>query len=101
MLIRDGEWVLFDHDFKLGRTVWKRTDSNGNITFRTDHRVDEVIKDATQMRNDADKHSKADWRHLARVPIGMHYEKLAEANAQHDDRYIGRWLDEHSAFKTR
>ena len=38
-MIRDGEWTLIDHDFKLKRTVWAKQNPDGSTTTRTGLRM--------------------------------------------------------------
>ena len=94
MPIRDGEWTLFDHDVKLGRTVWARHNDDGSTTFRTDYRVDPTIDINTAQRNLAQPGWKGDYHHVASIPLNIFYDQLAEASRQGDDKYISKWLND-------
>lgn len=85
---------LFDHDEKMGRTVWARTNDDGTTTFRTDYRVDDIIRDNTAMRNAASPGWKGDWHKVASIPLNIYYDQLHEATVQDDHRYVSRWLND-------
>jgi hypothetical protein len=101
--IWDGDWYLFDHDEKLGRTVWARTNGDGSTTFRTDYRVDPTIDANTAMRNMASPGWKGDWHKVASIPLNIFHDQLAEASRQEDDRYLSKWLNDGSnkAWRTK
>ena len=94
MRIRDGDWTLFDHDFKLKRTVWVRSNPDGSQTFRTDYAVDDTIEANRDMRNAAEKGWKGDWHKVASIPLNVFHDRLAEASRQGDDAYISRFLND-------
>jgi hypothetical protein len=91
--IYDGDWYLFDHDEKLGRTVWARENGDGTTTFRTDYRVDPTIEANTAMRNMVDGGWKGDWHKVASIPLNIFHDQLAEASRQDDHRFISNWLN--------
>ena len=101
MLIRDGEWTLFDHDFKLKRTVWARQNPDGSTTYRTDYAVDDTIEANREMRNAAAKGFAGDWHKIASIPLNIVHEHLAEAQTQGDDKYLSRWLNDGDNAKWR
>jgi len=92
--IYDGDWYLFDHNEKLGRTVWALNNGDGTTTFRTDYRVDPTIDANTAQRNLAQPGWKGDYHHVASVPLNIFYDQLAEASRQQDDKYISKWLND-------
>ena len=94
MRITDGDWTLFDHDFKLKRTVWVRSNPDGSQTFRTDYAVDGTIEANRDMRNAAEKGWKGDWHKVASIPLNVFHDRLAEASRQGDDAYISRFLND-------
>lgn len=103
MRITDGDWTLFDHDFKLKRTVWVRSNPDGSQTFRTDYAVDDTIEANRDMRSAAEKGWKGDWHRVASIPLNVFHDRLAEASRQGDDAYISRFLNDSDnlAFRTR
>ena len=103
MIIRDGEWTLYEHDFKLKRTVWVRTNADGTTTMRTDYAVDDTIEANRDMRNAAQKGWQGDWHKVASVPLNIFHDKLAEASRQDDERFIDRWLNDsdNRAWRTK
>lgn len=103
MLIRDGEWTLFDHDFHLKRTVWARQNPDGSTTYRTDYAVDDTIEANREMRNAASKGFAGDWHKVASIPLNIVHEQLAEAQTQGDDKYLSRWLNDidNRAWRTK
>lgn len=94
-IIRDGEWRLFDHDFATGRTVWVMTDDAGHDVFRVDYPVSATVAENAKVRSMAQKAWAGDWHHVASVPLGLfHGSGLAEAQAQDDERFVSRWLND-------
>lgn len=103
MIIRDGEWTLFDSDIQLGRFVWVRTNDDGSQTFRTDYRVDPTVEINQAQRNMANKGWAGDYHHVASIPLNVFHDQLAEASKQGDKRYISKWLNDsdHRAWRTK
>lgn len=103
MIIRDGEWTLYDHDFKMKRTTWARSNPDGSTTFRTDYHVDDTIEANTAMRNEASKGWQGDWHKVASIPLGVYYDKLHEAVKQDDMAYVSRFLNDsdNRAWRTK
>lgn len=101
MIIRDGEWTLWDYDFKLKRQVWKLQNADGSVTYRTDYAVDDVLDANHTARMDAAGTKMGDWARVASIPLNTFYAEVDEAQSQQDGRYIDRWLAENPKFKTR
>lgn len=103
MVVRDGDWILYDHDFATGCTVWRRDNGDGTSTIRHDYRVDDVIDQAARIRQHATDDWKDDWHQVAKVPIGIYFDQLAEASKQGDDKFIARFLNDsdHAKFRTK
>ena len=99
-MIRDGDWILHNYDYHTGKTVWKYEHGDGRVTFRTDEPVSEIVNQNAVLRNDTAGEKFGDWRMVARVPAAMYFDQLLDAQNQLDGKYVDRWLDEHSAFKT-
>lgn len=103
MVVRDGEWSLFDYNMKLKRQVWVRQNPDGSQTYRTDYEVDPTIEANKALRNTLDAGWKGDWHKIASIPLGTYYDKLAEASRQGDDAYLAKWLNDgdNAAFRTK
>ena len=101
--IYDGDWYLVDHDLKLKRTVWARTNDDGSTTYRTDYMVDDTIDTNTAQRNLAQPGWAGDYHHVASIPLNVYYDQLAEASRQGDDKYLSKWLNDsdHRAWRTK
>lgn len=101
MTIRDGDWRLIDHDERLGRTVWAMFDGR-QTHIRTDYRTDKIVQSNRRERNDAPAGWKGDWHRIGRVPLNVyHASGLAEAIRQDDSRFVGRFLTDHDAYRTK
>ena len=94
MKIRDGDWELFDYDFKTGRQVWATQNADGSTTFRTDYPVTDTLDINTEQRNMSRPDWKGDYHQVASIPLNIFYDELAEAAKQGDDRYISKWLND-------
>lgn len=105
MLIRDGDWTLYEHDHATGRTVWHLFDGEKDV-FRVDYPVDATIAENAAIRNEASRAWKGDYHRIASIPLGLlHDEKigLMEASRQGDDRYLSKWLNDidNRAWRTK
>ena len=103
MRVRDGDWVLFDHDFQLKRTVWSRQNPDGSTTFRTDYAVDDTIEANTQMRNNAESGWKGDYHKVASIPLNIYWDQVHAAVMQDDDKYLSKFLNDsdNRAWRTK
>lgn len=103
MLIRDGEWTLYDHDIKTGRTVWHLFDGEKHV-FRTDYPVDNVISENAAVRNMAQKAWSGDWHRVASVPLNVAYDSgLVQAHGEGNDKFVKRFLNssDNRAWRTK
>lgn len=101
MVIKDGDWRLVSHDEKLGRTVWSLYDGEKTV-YRVDYRTDEIVKSNREARNAAPAGWKGDWHLIGRVPLNVYHDSgLSEAIGQRDDRFIGKFLTENDAWRTK
>jgi hypothetical protein len=102
MAIRDENgFELFDHDKHTGRTVWRYFDGESWI-YRTDYPVAKTLEANAEARA---AHQGAKWgggRRIASIPLNVYFEQLAEAQAQKDDKYLSKWLNDgdNAAFRT-
>lgn len=98
--IWDGDFQLLGRDPESGKTVWVRFNDDGSTTMRSDYPVDDIIRVNKAEKSETAGQRFGDWRRIASVPLNVHFGQLAEAQSQRDDKYLDRWLDEHSAFRT-
>lgn len=101
MRIKDGDWILVDHDFHLKRTVWARPNPDGSTTYRTDYAVDDTLEANREMRTNASNGWKGDWHKVASVPLNVYYDQLHEAVQQDDMRHVSKFLNDADNFKFR
>ncbi len=101
-MIRDGDWVLYDHNFQLGRTVWKRDNGDGTVTFRTDYRADELLEDNKAHRLESEGRAFGDWVRVAALTPNLYHDRLNEALTEGDDKYVRRFLNDsdNAGFRT-
>ena len=82
MAIKDGDWELFDYDYRSGRSVWHYFD--GAVThFRTDYPVGSLIEANACARGEAAQRF-GEGKRVASVPLSLFYDQLAQAQAQGD-----------------
>jgi acyl carrier protein phosphodiesterase len=102
-MIKDGDWTLFDYDFKSGRSVWHYFDGEKNV-FRTDYPVDSLMSENQAVRNVAEKAWRGDWHRVASVPLNVAYDSsLMQAHSEGDDKFVKRFLNssDNSAWRTK
>lgn len=103
MIIRDGEWTLYDHDFQMGRTIWHMFDGEKDV-FRVDQNVTSVVSENAAVRNVAEKAWRGDWHRVASIPLNIAYDHgLVEAQKQQDHTFIGKYLNDsdNRAWRTK
>jgi hypothetical protein len=103
MIIRDGEWSLFDHDMTTGRSVWHYFDGEKDV-FRVDYPVDNLMSENLAVRNSAERAWKGDWHRVASIPLNVaHDSGLVLAHSEGDDRFVKRWLNDsdNRAWRTK
>jgi len=103
MVIRDGDWRLFDYDFQTGRSVWVMHDGN-QTHFRTDYPVDKLVEVNNATRNMAQSGFKGDYHLVASVPLNIaHQSGLIEAQSQQDGKFMSKWLNDsdNRAWRTK
>ena len=105
MVIRDGDWRLFDYDFRSGRSVWMLEDGNKTI-FRTDYPMQATLSENAALRNEAGKAWKGDWHRIASIPLNIAFDEdlgLMKAHEQGDTKYLSRWLNDsdNRAFRVK
>jgi len=105
MVIRDGDWRLFDYDFQSGRSVWM-LEQDGKTIFRTDYPMQATLAENAAQRNEAERAWKGDWHRIASIPLNVAFDEdlgLMKAHEQGDEKYLSRWLNDgdNLAFRTR
>ena len=103
MIVRDGDWSLYDYDIKTGRQVWVIHNDDGSMTFRTDYPVQPTIDENTAMRNLASNSWAGDYHKVASIPLNVYYDQLADAAKQDDMKYLSKWLNDsdNRAWRTK
>lgn len=93
-----------DHDPVTGRTIWWRFDpGTDNMIIRVDQDVTDTIRTNEAERNATAGQRFGEWRKVASVPLNHFIQQgLADANKQHDDKYLSKWLNDgdNRAFRT-
>lgn len=93
-IVRDGEWSLWDYDFKTGIQKWVKWDEAGNMVMRTDFPHDATLDTNAEARAIAGDKWAGDWHHVASVPLPIfHTSGLAEAQMHDDQAFVSRWLN--------
>jgi hypothetical protein len=105
MVIRDGDWKLFDYDFQTGRSVWVMDDGEKTV-FRTDYPIDATVAENAHVRKEAGKAWKGDWHRVASVPFNLLHDPntgLNKALETGDGKYVSRWLNDsqNRAWRTK
>jgi hypothetical protein len=90
--IRDGDWVLVDHDPELGRSVW-HLNQDGFDHFRIDYDATQLLEQNKADYNVAQTGWKGDWHKVASVPHNILHDGLDQAIQQQDRDYVKRWLN--------
>ncbi|MBB4347949.1 hypothetical protein [Aliirhizobium cellulosilyticum] len=94
MIIRDGDWSLFDYDHQTGRSVWCKDDGVERV-FRIDTPVDHIIRENEFTRNATSGNRMGDWVKIASIPLNhAHHENLVRAHTEGDDKFVKRWLND-------
>jgi hypothetical protein len=94
MEIRDGDWVLFDHDPEMGRTIW-RLEQDGMVHFRIDFEVAKTLEQNKADFNVAQTGWKGDYVKVASLPHNiLHGSGFDEAINQRDKKFISRFLND-------
>lgn len=102
MIVRDGDWTLYDSDIKRGKFTWVKHEPDGSMTFRMDQHVDALLSRNAEQRSIARSDWKGDWHHVASVPMSMLYGGVfSEASKAGDMDYITRRLNDSEYSKLR
>jgi hypothetical protein len=101
--IYDGAWRLLDHDPETGRTAWVLHDGD-KMHFRVDYPVSEVLRANHEEARDADGKRWGEFQRVASIPLNLfHQSGFAEAQNQHDEKWLRRWLNDsdNRAWRTK
>ena len=103
MIVRDGDWSLFDYDIASGRQVWSLRNPDGSVTYRTDYPVQATVDLNTAHRNLAQSGWAGDYHQIAAIPLNVYHDQVAEAAMEGDDKYLSRWLNDsdNRAWRTK
>lgn len=101
--MRENEWHLVDFD-PLTETATYAGYSGDKYYVRTERNVDGQIKVNTECRSAAGNNWKGDMHLVASIPAHLFYETdLRDATAEHDEKYMRRWLNDsdNRAWRTK
>lgn len=105
MTIRDDAgWELWKWDAKTGVSTWHHFDGQAHH-FRTDYPADRLVDEnkAIGAERAGKRQMEGVGELVARVPLNLYFNKLAEAERQRDDGFISRWLNDgdNAGFRVR
>lgn len=95
-IVDEYGFTLVMHDPWSGKTVWRK-EAMGEITYRTDERVDELLRHNTEVRNNSSGNAFGDWTKIASIPSNVLWDEktgLMDAFRYKDDRYLSKWLND-------
>lgn len=87
-----GDWKIFSRD--PDGTVTYFLDNGDSWILRTETPIDDLIEDNRQNLNDSAGSRWGDGKVVARVPMNMFFDKLAEPIKQRDRKFIKRFLND-------
>lgn len=97
-LIQDEHgFTLVSHDPHTGKSVWRREEIDGGVTYRTDEPVDSLIDQNTAVRNASAGNRMGDWVKIASIPSNVLWNPetgLMDAFKQNDERWLAKWLND-------
>lgn len=101
MEIRDGDWVMIDHEFSTGRSTWMK-EEDGKYLFRVDMPINDILDANNDALVDTIGRKFGEWRRIASVPDHLvHKNGLEEAMAQKDKKWLNRWFNDSDNAKFR
>lgn len=101
-LVFDGDWCLIDHDPVTGKQVWA-LDEGGRMRVREVMPVDDILAENAALQVESLNRPFGDMALVARIPIHIWANRLADAVVQQDQRFLSGWLNDgdHARFRTR
>lgn len=99
--IRDGAWLLMNHDLATGCSVWMTVEDDKYI-FRVDMPLDDIFT-ANREAEIASMGSRfGDYNRVASIPHHLVYENgVNDAIMQRDDVWLSRFLNNSDNRKFR
>lgn len=94
-LIRDGDWILFEYDPVMDRSVWV-LDAGDEWIIRTDYHNADRLK-TENAAAEAETHGRrfGDYVRVASVPHNeFRAAGLDRALREGSDKYVSRWLND-------
>jgi len=99
--IRDGSWVLIDHDLETGRSVWMAHQGDQYV-FRIDMPLDDVFEQNNAAVIESMGRRFGDYNRVASIPADLiYYNGVDEALRQRDDKWLSRFLNDPDNRKFR
>lgn len=86
------EWKIFSRD--PDGTVTYFLDNGDSWILRTETPVDDLIADNAMEFNASAEKRWGDGKVVARIPLNLFFDKLAEPMKQRDKKYISRFLND-------
>lgn len=78
----------------MGRTVWWHEDGAGNMHFRTDQEVTQLIE-ANKFTRDQELSFKGDFVKVASIPLNVAFDSgFVQAHNEGDKKWTKRWLND-------
>jgi hypothetical protein len=93
--IRDGDWLLIEHDPAAQRMVWM-TEQDGMTVVRTDYYGAAALRDENAEAEKATQGRRfGDWVRVASVPLNeLRASGLDRAIREGHDGFVSRWLND-------
>lgn len=101
--IRDGAWELWSYDPLTGVSKWVAETDTGFV-IRTDTPTDALFKANNEAQVDSLNTRWGDGKIVASIPMDVFVGRgLFDAQAQGDDRYLSKFLNDsdNAKFRTR
>lgn len=99
-----GDWKLFEEVPELGiRRYCMEVDGVRIIKTEMPKVVQDLMRMNAEQRAESRGTRWGDGAVVARIPLNIYFNELAEAANVGDDKYVNKWLNDadHAAFRTR
>ena len=101
MAIMDGAWRLVEWDAATQRSIWSMFDGEKTV-FRVDQPADKILEANAEAEKETMGRRFGDWNRVASIPLQMYHNSgFAEAYAQGDLQWVGRFLNDSDNAKLR
>ena len=101
MEIRDGDWVMIDHEFETGRSTWMK-EEDGKYLFRVDMPINDILDSNNDALVETIGRKFGDYRRIASIPHHLVYQNgIDQAMSQDDHKWLNRWFNDSDNAKFR